>query len=806
MSHDGGASRTHVRLAWSVCLTLFLAGLALTALAGPAPLDVGLPELLLPVVLVPAYVFAQRVALHFEVGGNAHSVTLAQLPLALGVLLVPPWMHLGACLTAAVLMALVRRQHPQKAGYNIGVSCFEVGVTAFTVSMFAGDGGGLSLGLWLGLLTGLLVADVVGSLGLAAVWALLGIPVSAVQLVHAPALQAATAAAATGVTVVAVSAASVEPASLLIVLALAAVLTWALQQHRQLRTRQESTQELYDFVRDLGPVDADQDGLLDVLHQVRLLLRAERLELVVHGRAGAWHQLICSEGLATQRLAGTSPARRTSSTRSSGQQDTMTTTLLGSVGLLGVLTAHHRLGDVRTFDLGDVRTLETVGAELATALERGQLLADLQRTATTDALTGLPNLAETTRLLDELLARNGGHVVVATAAVESFHEVSTTLGSAVGDDLLLEAVRRFRAAHPDALIGRTGGARFTVAVPAEGIDDIAMLFGLGLRALVEGEARIGTVGTHIRLAVGVTQAPVHGDDGQTLLRRAGTALSAARTSQGGPVAWAPAYEVQGQRRLAVVTALREAVATGAIGLAFQPKIDARTGAARGVEALARWTHPALGAVAPDEFIPLAEASGFIGLLTTTVLRQAATAARGWQRRAAGVGVSVNVSADTVLDPTFITEVAAVLGEVGLDPGLLTLELTEGVVVSDPAVAVERLGELRAYGVRVSVDDFGTGYSSLTYLKGLPVDEVKIDKTFIAGVGSVPADEAVVRAVVDIAHTLGLTVVAEGVETPEQASALALAGVDELQGFLHARPMPALAIGTWLRAHQVAQSR
>jgi EAL domain-containing protein (putative c-di-GMP-specific phosphodiesterase class I) len=229
-----------------------------------------------------------------------------------------------------------------------------------------------------------------------------------------------------------------------------------------------------------------------------------------------------------------------------------------------------------------------------------------------------------------------------------------------------------------------------------------------------------------------------------------------------------------------------------------------TGAFTGAEALARWTHSALGPIRPDEFIPLAEASGLMGPLTSSMLRQALTACNGWQRRAPRAGVAVNVSADTVLDPTFVTEVEAILDACGTPPELLTLELTEGVVVGDPLLAEVRLGELRALGVRVSVDDFGTGYSSLTYLKGLSVDEVKIDKTFVDDVVRDAADRAVVRAVVDIAHTLGLRVVAEGVEEPEQHELLQALGVDEIQGYLHGRPMPAQDLSQWIRARQMAE--
>ena len=177
---------------------------------------------------------------------------------------------------------------------------------------------------------------------------------------------------------------------------------------------------------------------------------------------------------------------------------------------------------------------------------------------------------------------------------------------------------------------------------------------------------------------------------------------------------------------------------------------------------------------------------------------------GWQRRGGRIGVAVNVSAETVLDPSFVTQIAAIITAVGIDPELLTLELTESVLVTDAELAVQRMQQLRSLGVQISMDDFGTGYSSLTYLRGLPVDEVKIDKTFVLGIVEDAADRAVVRAVVDIAHTLGLRVVAEGVEDVAQHELLQGLGVDEIQGFLHARPLPALETGQWLRRRAAAR--
>jgi EAL domain-containing protein (putative c-di-GMP-specific phosphodiesterase class I) len=279
-------------------------------------------------------------------------------------------------------------------------------------------------------------------------------------------------------------------------------------------------------------------------------------------------------------------------------------------------------------------------------------------------------------------------------------------------------------------------------------------------------------------------------------------MYSARHVGGGPVMWEPAYEVLGNRRLAVVMALREALAVGAIGVAYQPKVATRDGGVAGIEALARWTHPALGVVGPDEFVPLAEASGLMGPLTASILRQSLVACRDWQRVAPGVGVSVNVSADTLLDGDFVREVAEHLAATRVPAALLTLELTESVMLEDPLLAAERMAELRRLGLKLSVDDFGTGYSSLTYLRGLPVDEVKVDKGFVDGLVHDPADRAVVRAVVDIAHTLGLRVVVEGIEHEEQMPILTSLGVDEVQGYLHARPMAFAEVLAWLRGRKV----
>ncbi len=258
----------------------------------------------------------------------------------------------------------------------------------------------------------------------------------------------------------------------------------------------------------------------------------------------------------------------------------MRTPLVGSRGLLGVLSVHERFGSSQ-FSLHDLRQLESLGAELASALERGRLAARARARRDHRPADGTPQPHRRPDAARGLAARHHlSGVIVATVAVESFREVNDTLGHQVGDELLVEVTRRLRVSFPRALLGRIGGGRFAICMPRGEFSGDAALFGLGVRAQVEGGAQLGPVGTHIRLAVGCVEAPEHGDDAATLIRRAETAMYGARHSGGGPVVWEPVYEVEGQRRLAVVMALREAVAVGAIGVAYQPKVHVRSDAGR----------------------------------------------------------------------------------------------------------------------------------------------------------------------------------------------------------------------------------
>lgn len=787
-----------------LALTLAWSGAALGLLWGAGPLvDPAHTPVQLPWwALGIAYLAAGLLPVVYEVRGEARTFSLTQFALAIGLVFVAPWLHLAVRVAASIVEVLaVRRQPPLKALYNVSVAALEVGVATAVAGLLAAQAFGTPLlapgpRLWAALLAGVLVSELVLFGSIQVLFLAIGaLRPGAAELRTGLLTTAASTSLFTGVAIVIVAAVWSDVWTVAVGGAVGGALAVSYRKHRRLTADQQQTQALHQFITGLGPLDLEAGASRQVLGHVRTLLHARHLTVGLREADGWQHYSDHDASVSDAPEPG--PPHHGGSGPVLGRDDQMSAPLVGSQQLVGVLSVSSRLGNARPFGLRDLRLLETLAAELSTALERGRLQRELATAATTDALTGLPNLHETTVRLDAMIERDEG-VLVATLAVDSFREVNDTLGHQVGDDLLREVTRRLRLAYPEAITGRIGGGRFAVALSAEALGGDPAMFGLGLRAQVEGGAQLGPVGTHIRLSVGCVRGPGHGREAATLIRRAETAMYSARHTGGGPVIWEPAYEVEGQRRLAVVMALREALASGAIGVGFQPKVDTRSRAVTGVEALARWTHPALGAISPAEFVPLAEASGLMGPLTSTVLRQSLTTCKGWQRRGGRVGVAVNVSADTILDPSFVTEVAAILTSVGVAPQLLTLEITEGVVMDDPGLATERMHELRALGVRISVDDFGTGYSSLTYLKGLPVDEVKIDKGFVDGIARDAADRAVVRAVVDIAHTLGLRVVAEGVEQEEQHQLLSGLGVDEVQGYLHARPMAALDMARWLR--------
>jgi EAL domain-containing protein (putative c-di-GMP-specific phosphodiesterase class I) len=299
---------------------------------------------------------------------------------------------------------------------------------------------------------------------------------------------------------------------------------------------------------------------------------------------------------------------------------------------------------------------------------------------------------------------------------------------------------------------------------------------------------LGGFSVAVDASVGVAAGGA-GETAVTLLRWADLAMYAAKHSRAGLEVYRPELDQQDSSRLGLLADLRQAVSDETLDIAYQPKMDVRSGKVIGVEALARWNHPDLGPIPPDEFIPLAEHSTLITPLTLLMLRRALRDAVAWRQVAGEFSVAVNISPRSLLDPGFVDEVARELSLVDLPPSALILEITETNLMTDPERAITALQRLRLVGVRLSVDDLGTGYSSLAYLQRLPVDEIKIDRSFLSAFEE-PSAQAVVGTIVDLGHRLGKQVVAEGVEVSTSLDALRLLGCDCAQGYWIARPMPA----------------
>ncbi|HZY67463.1 MAG TPA: EAL domain-containing protein, partial [Devosia sp.] len=421
-----------------------------------------------------------------------------------------------------------------------------------------------------------------------------------------------------------------------------------------------------------------------------------------------------------------------------------------------------------------------------------------------DSLTGLPNRGNLREQMESLFDRQEEPEPAALLFIDidHFKDVNDTLGHSVGDSFLKEIAGRIVSAVWDMdIVCRHGGDEFVVVL--KGAD--------ALRAQKAAEVLLQRISQPVRVegvtlpasaSIGISLCPDNGTDSATLMRNADTAMYRAK-SEGRSTFRFFASEMNrmAQDRLLLGALLRDAVSHGQVSLAFQPQIDALTGAVTGAEALARWTHPALGPVPPARFIPLAEDFGLIETIGECCLRRACAQLHEWDKAGYDVPqVAVNISAIQFRNPEFPRIVADALAAQALDPSRLTVEVTESVMMEAYPTAIENARRLREMGVTISMDDFGTGYSSLSHLARLPVSELKIDRSFMADLEESEAVQAMVTAVIRIGETLKLRVVAEGVETHAQRRFLEALGCNVLQGYLFGEAMPPDLFEAWLESY------
>ncbi len=425
-------------------------------------------------------------------------------------------------------------------------------------------------------------------------------------------------------------------------------------------------------------------------------------------------------------------------------------------------------------------------------------LIELQHQVRTDPLTGLANR---TALYEDLAvrltaSREGDEpFAVLLLDLDRFKEINDSLGHHVGDQLLIEVGHRLQPMLRDQdLFVRLGGDEFAMVVPGDEPLPAArrLLSALTEPFLLDGmRVRVGG-------SVGVARYPDDARDANGLLQRADVAMYVAKAAGGGVSPYDPQHDQHSRERLRTVEQLRAALLADELTVYYQPQCDVATGLAVGAEALVRWRHPTRGVLAPEWFLPLVEQAGLMSELTRTVMEQAVAQCVSWRSRGLDVGVSVNLSASNLLDEDLTDHVVALLGSSGLPAEALTLELTENLLLSDPERCLVTLERLKAVGVWLSIDDYGTGYCSLSYLQSLPVDELKLDRAFLTDLEH-SRNTSIVRSTVDLAHDLGLRVVAEGVEDAAGLDLLRQLGCDTAQGFFLSRPLTADAMTAWLLA-------
>lgn len=427
-----------------------------------------------------------------------------------------------------------------------------------------------------------------------------------------------------------------------------------------------------------------------------------------------------------------------------------------------------------------------------------------------DALTGLPNRLLFADRLDQALgaaARAGLPLAVLLMDLDHFKYVNDTLGHRIGDLLLKEVARRLQTVVRRATdtVARLGGDEFAILLAGASIGEAQRLGEAILRAL-EAPMTLEEQIVDIAASIGIATCPDHGSESSTLLRCADVAMYEAKRKSAGIAIWDDNYDQHSLDRLSLMSDLRKAVDHDQLVLVYQPKLSLRPAGELHVEALVRWQHPSRGLVPPSEFIPFAEQTGYIRVITQWVIARAVAQCTAWRRQGLPVNVAINISARDLIDAQLPSRFEALLARERCAASWISLEITESAILDDPGHAIRNLERIAALGCKVAIDDYGTGYSSLSYLRRLPLHELKIDRSFVKSLAHDANDAIIVRSTIELAHNMGLVVVAEGVEDEATFDALRRLGCDTMQGYWISRPLGPVEAEQWLRGSANATVR
>ena len=771
-------------------------------------------EILRLVVIAVLFAFADKFVVTFPVRRGSHTVSLSEIPLVIGLVLIHPALLALVRLAGGLVgLTVFRRQRGSKLAFNLALYATQATVAGVVFHLMTRSSDALSPIGWAGTFAAAFASDVVSIVLITTVIALHDDSLEWRRLLSADIrdlfqLPLVAVTTTLGLVTAIVVRERLPAAVLLGILALAIYRVF--QRYAQQTQGHAQVEALYQFTRSLsGSQDAGEVARM-VLSQVRDLVRAESAELLC----------FTGDGVVRMRLAGQDRFEVDTAPPAGPEwwapARTGTPVLLPAVepggamavpvaldDATGVLTVGGSLPDIVAFTAEHLRLMQALAAHAGVALTNAQLVDRLRHIGLHDALTGLPNrrklLADLRAATEQMADGTGSEGVVGVLLLDldRFQEINEALGHAVGDDVLREVGSRLQRRFGDrATVARLGGDEFALVVPRAATTDEVLEIAHELRRTVEELIEVGDLALTMPAGIGVCFAPHHGTDPDRLLRRADVAMYAAKRARAGVRVYQPEDDRNTPRRLALMADLRIAIDGGALQVVYQPKIDPRTGRVVGAEALSRW-HRAEGMVPPDEFIPLAERSGLIRPLTRQVLDRALAECASWRRAGHDIAVAVNLSPQMIADQTLIHDVQQALVKHGVPAASLTLEITETGIIDDPTHSMITLTSLHALGVTLSVDDFGTGHSSLGRLAELPVQEVKIDKGFVRHLATRRAGRAVTDAALHLGRALDLVVVAEGVETRSEFDYLRERGCDVIQGYYISRPLPPDAFLAWL---------
>jgi diguanylate cyclase (GGDEF)-like protein len=790
------------------------------------------------VVLAALVVLAELCTVHVHIRRETHTVSLREIPLVIALLTVSPLTCLATYLAGSALALVVRTRLPLiKFAFNVSMLVLDVALAGVVFRLVAGDAHLQDPQVWLAAIAAAVVIDVVGGLlvGLA-IWLFQG-EYDGRQVGWLTLTGALAAVANASFALVAVLLASVAPAATALLAGIGAMMFAAYRAYASLRRRHADLEVLQEYTAALGRTFAFEEVALTALREARDKVGAERAELWflpsdedvvgVRMNIGAddrsdvdWRfRLPVTGALWGQLVAGTEPVVVRRNERrphlrellgTFGCKDLVATPLESERGVVGALLLCDRLGDVASFERADGQLLAALGRYTSIALENGRLVDELQREASRrahealhDPLTGLPNRRWFVEHAPEMLSRVPAERSAATLLLDldGFKDVNDTFGHSSGDVVLLDVATRIRRAVPDnATVARLGGDEFAVLVRDIGSPAEAHQLAAQVQQAVRLPFVVNGVTLHLDVSAGIALYPEHGEDPTTLLRCADIAMYGAKDQRVASALYSPAQDPHTPERIALAADLRAAISGGTFALGYQPTKDLRTGEITGVEALARWEHPTQGFLSPPTYISVAEQSDLICVLTQYVLTTALDQRREWHDSGLDLRMGVNVSVHDLRRPDFTADVARALEATRTPRERLVLEITETQALHDPERIRPVLLALRELGVIISIDDFGTGYSSLTSLRSLPVDEIKIDRSFVSGMTANDHDNAIVRSMIELARRLRLHVVAEGVEDEATEQQLFELGCRHIQGYVLARAMNADALYAWAREY------